>query len=369
MIKGFATSEGTARYRKRFEKQFAADFYRVSRDLYWSSLGLGTYLGNSDASTDDLYAQAIASAFESGINVFDTAINYRFQRSERVLGKVLNQLIGEGKINRDEIVLCSKGGFFPFEGAMPANPGEWIKTHYIDTKLIRAEDVVAGCHSMHPRYLENQLNQSLKNLGVETLDVYYLHNPETQLEEVDDKEFKNRIRHAFEFFERAIAEGKIRAYGVATWSGFRQSPDAQDYLGLEDLVMLAREVAGPNHHFKYVQLPFNIAMPEAWIMANQRYGASVLPLLRMAPHLDMTVVASGSLLQGKLSKGLPQFVMDHFKECQTPAQANLTFSRSVQGLTTSLVGMKSTAHVFENLQSGRIKASTEEQLITLFSKK
>lgn len=369
MSTGFATSEGTARYRARFQDKFAPDFYRVSRDLYWSALGLGTYLGNSDSATDDLYAASIQAAVESGINVLDTAVNYRFQLSERVLGKVLNSLIMAGKLKRDEIVLCSKGGFFPFDGAMPANPGEWIKTNFIDTKLIRADDVVAGCHSMHPRYLENQLNQSLKNLGVETLDVYYLHNPETQLEEVDAKEFKNRVRHAFEFFERAIAEGKIRAYGTATWSGFRQSPDAQDYLGLEEMVMLAREVAGPNHHFKYVQLPFNIAMPEAWIMANQRYGATVLPLLRMAPHLDMTVVASGSLLQGRLSKGLPQFVLDHFKDCQTTAQVNLAFSRSVQGLTTALVGMKSTAHVFENLQSGRIKASTEEQLITLFSKK
>ena len=369
MISGFATSEGTARYRARFQDKFASDFYRVSRDLYWSSLGLGTYLGNSDSATDDLYAQSIQAAVESGINVLDTAVNYRFQLSERVLGKVLNQLIAAGKIKRDEVILCSKGGFFPFDGAMPENPGEWIKTNFIDTKLIRAEDVVAGCHSMHPRYLENQLNQSLKNLGVETLDVYYLHNPETQLEEVDAKEFKNRVRHAFEFFERAIAEGKIRAYGTATWSGYRQPPEAQDYLSLEETVMLAREVAGPNHHFKYVQLPFNIAMPEAWIMANQRYGATTLPLLKMAPHLDMTVVASGSLLQGRLSKGLPQFVLDHFKDCQTTAQVNLAFSRSVQGLTTALVGMKSTAHVFENLQSGRIKASTEEELITLFSKK
>ncbi len=368
MITGFATSEGTARYRKRFEAQFAADFFRVSRDLYWSSIGLGTYLGRPDSATDAAYTAAIKLALESGINVLDTAINYRFQLSERAMGRAIEEAIAEKKISRDEMIVCTKGGFFSFDGAAPDNPGDWIKKNFIETKIIRAEDVAAGCHCMHPRYLENQLNQSLANLQIETIDVYYVHNPETQLEEVDPKEFKNRLRHAFEFLERAVAEGKIRAYGTATWNGYRQAPEAQDYLSLEEMVLIAREVAGPNHHFKYAQLPFNVAMPEAWIVANQRYGATELPLLKMANHVGVSVVASGSLLQGKLVEKLPPLLMEHFKACKTPAQVNLAFSRSVQGLTTALVGMKSTAHVAENLQAGKISASTEEALITLFSK-
>ncbi len=369
MINGFATSEGTARYRKRFADQFAPDFFRVSRDLYWSGMGIGTYLGNPDAATDEAYIAAIQLALESGINVLDTAINYRFQLSERAMGRAIQCQIGAGKVSRDEIIVCTKGGFFSFDGALPENPGAWVKKNFIDTKLIRAEDVAAGCHSMHPRYLENQLNQSLANLQLETIDVYYLHNPETQLEEVEPKEFKNRLRHAFEFLERAVAESKIRAYGTATWNGYRQAPDAQDYLSLEEMVLLAREVAGPNHHFKYTQLPFNVALPEAWVVANQRYGASELPLLKMANHVGVSVIASGSLLQGKLVEKLPPLLMEHFKGCKTPAQVNLAFSRSVQGLTTALVGMKSTAHVIENLQSAKVPASTEEELIALFSRK
>ena len=367
MIQGYATSEGTARYRARFQDQFAADFFRVSRDLHWSGIGIGTYLGDADSPTDEAYFNAIQSTLESGINVLDTAINYRFQLSERVMGRALQALIASKKVSRDEVIVCTKGGFFSFDGALPQNPGEWIKKKFIDTQLIRAEDVAAGCHSMHPRYLENQLNQSLANLGLETIDVYYLHNPETQLEEVDPKEFKNRLRHAFEFFERAVGEGKIRAYGTATWNGYRQPPDAQDYLSLEEMVLLAREVAGPNHHFKYAQLPFNVALPEAWVLANQRYGASELPLLKMANHVDVSVITSGSLLQGKLAKGLPDFLMNHFKDCQSPAQVNLAFARSMPGLTTALVGMKNSAHIEQNLQAGKVQASTEEQLINLFS--
>ncbi len=368
MINGFATSEGTARYRKRFEKQFASDFFRVSHDLYFSGIGLGTYLGQPDAATDEAYSKAIQLALQSGINVLDTATNYRFQRSERSMGQAIQAQIQSKQVSRDEFIVCTKGGFFSFDGATPENPGAWIRENFIDTKVIRAEDVAAGCHCLHPRYLESQLNQSLQNLQLETIDVYYLHNPEMQLEEVDEKEFKNRLRHAFEFLERSVAEGKIRAYGAATWNGYRQAPDAQDYLALEEMVLLAREVAGPNHHFKYVQLPFNVAMPEAWIVANQRYGASEVPLLKMANRLDVSVISSGSLLQGKLVEKMPPLLMEHFKDCQTPAQVNLAFSRSVAGLTTALVGMKSTTHVTENLHAGKVPASTEEALIALFSK-
>ncbi len=369
MIQGFATSEGTARYRARFQNQFSPQFFRVSRDLHWSGIGIGTYLGAPTPTADESYAIAVKQALESGINVLDTAINYRFQLSERMLGRVIQEMITAKKINRDEIIVCTKGGFFSFDGAMPENGAEWIRQNFIQPGMIRPEDVVAGCHSMHPRYLEHQLNQSLSNLKLATIDVYYIHNPEIQLEELELQEFKNRLRHAFEFLERAVADGKIRAYGAATWSGFRQNPESEENLSLEEMVILAREVAGPNHHFKHVQLPFNIAMPEAWVLANQRYGAAQLPLLKMAGALDVTVAASGSLLQGKLTKGLPDFIMEHFKDCKTPAQVNLAFSQSVSGLTTALVGMKNPEHVSENLHAGKINPSTEEQLITLFSRK
>jgi len=369
MIQGFATSDGTARYRARFQKQFSSQFYRVSRDLHWSGIGAGTYLGAPTTVVDEAYASAVTQALESGINVLDTAINYRFQLSERMLGRVIQESVAAGKIKRDEIIVCTKGGFFSFDGAMPENGAQWIKQNFIDIGMIRQEDVIAGCHCMHPHYLEHQLNQSLANLRLETIDVYYIHNPEIQLEELEPQEFRNRLRHAFEVLERAVADGKIRAYGAATWAGFRQAPDASELLSLEEMVILAREVAGPNHHFKHVQLPFNIAMPEAWVLANQRYGAAELPLLKMANNLDITVAASGSLLQGKLTQGLPDFISEYFKECKTPAQVNLAFSQSVAGLTTALVGMKTAEHVTENIQAGKIQPSTEEQLIALFSKK
>ena len=88
-LAGYATLEGTAAYRQRFARTCAAGHFRSSAELWLSSIGLGTYLGDADERTDALYAAAITRAVEMGCNVLDTAINYRHQRSERVIGRVL----------------------------------------------------------------------------------------------------------------------------------------------------------------------------------------------------------------------------------------------------------------------------------------
>ena len=95
------------------------------------------------------------------------------------------------------------------------------KETLVKTGLVRPEEVVAGCHVMSPRYLENQIEASRSNLGVETIDLYYLHNPETQLAEVTRQEFFRRLKAAFEALEKAVATERIRAYGTATWNAYR----------------------------------------------------------------------------------------------------------------------------------------------------
>ena len=85
-LPGYATPSGTEWYRKRFAKSVAPEHFRQSQNLWLSSIGLGTYLGNYDAETDQLYHRAVVHAVQSGCNVIDSAINYRFQRSERAIG-------------------------------------------------------------------------------------------------------------------------------------------------------------------------------------------------------------------------------------------------------------------------------------------
>src|SRR5262249_61479703 len=84
MSGGPAPPEGPARYAQRFASTVAADNYRrLDSAGYLSSLGLGTYLGREDAATDSLYRRAIGQALQRGLNLIDTAVNSRHQRTER----------------------------------------------------------------------------------------------------------------------------------------------------------------------------------------------------------------------------------------------------------------------------------------------
>ena len=109
-LPGSATLEGTTRYRERF-KDAASNHFRRQRDLLLSSLGIGTYLGNADEATDARYTAAVTRAAQLGANVIDTAANYRFQRSERSIGAALESLIGSEGFAREELFICTKGGY------------------------------------------------------------------------------------------------------------------------------------------------------------------------------------------------------------------------------------------------------------------
>ena len=204
-----ATKEGTTRYTQRFAGRAANGHFRETQRMELSSLGIGTYLGQPDERTDAAYAAAIVAAVENGINVIDSAINYRFQRSERSIGAALQQLATKG-FSREEIVLCTKGGYLTPDGSMPADPNQYFFHEYIQPGIFHAKDLAAGSHCMTPKFLKDQLGRSLKNLGVECVDGYYLHNPETQLSEIAKPEFLQRVRTAFEFLESAVEAGEIR---------------------------------------------------------------------------------------------------------------------------------------------------------------
>src|SRR5712691_4118283 len=250
----FATPDGTKKYAARFALRAVKGHFREQHGLLLSSLGAGTYLGEADARTDQAYTEAIVAAVEAGANVIDSAINYRFQRSERSAGVALEELARRG-FTREELVICTKGGFLTPDGDMPADASEYFNREYVATEILREGDVAAGCHSMAPRFIADQLERSRRNLGVETIDVYYLHNPETQLGEVPREMFNSRVRAAFEFLESAVAAAKIHFYGMATWNAFRQPENSPDYLSLATMESLARDVAGGSHHFRFVQLP------------------------------------------------------------------------------------------------------------------
>jgi aryl-alcohol dehydrogenase-like predicted oxidoreductase len=367
LIPGSATSQGTTRYAARLAGRVAPGHFGDLEGLAVSTVGIGTYLGREDAETDVAYQDALVRALELGINTIDTAVNYRHQRSERAIRTALAAAFGRGLARRDEVVVATKGGYIPFDGAVPRDPRAWFTQTYLDTGIIGPADVVGGIHCIAPRYLADQIERSRVNLGLETLDVYYVHNPESQLEEVDRPEFRTRIRAAFDTLEQAVREGKLRRYGTATWNGYRDDPGSPGYLSLEELVGAARDAGGADHHFKVVQLPYNLAMPEAFVRANQSVGGALVPLAEAARRLGVYVMASASILQGQLARGLPPMVATVLPGLATDAQRALQFVRSTPGIGTALVGMKSAAHVEENARVAAVPPQPWAEFQRFFS--
>jgi aryl-alcohol dehydrogenase-like predicted oxidoreductase len=368
-LEGFATAEGTALYRERFAGTAAGGHFRSEQGLWLSSIGVGTYLGGWDEETDRSYADAIVRAVELGSNVIDTAANYRFQRSERSVGEALRRLTSND-FAREELLVCTKGGYIPFDSRPPAGQAgvrEYVEETFVKTGVAELSDIAAGSHCMTPKYLAHQLAQSLRNMNLETVDVYYVHNPETQLQVVSRDEFERRLRAAFEQLERERAEGRLRFYGAATWNGFRVQAGARGHHSIERMFRLAREAGGDSHGFRFVQLPFNLAMPEALVSDNQPYEGAQVSLLEAAKALGVTVVASASILQGKVAKDLPEHVREPMGSLQTDAQTAIQFTRSTPGVTTALVGMSSREHVEENLQLARVPVASPEDYARLFT--
>jgi aryl-alcohol dehydrogenase-like predicted oxidoreductase len=253
-------------------------------------------------------------------------------------------------------VICSKAGYIPLELTPPATREEYrkyVREHFLDPQILHPDDIVAGGHSLAPRFLKYCLAKSRQNLGVRTIDVYYVHNPGQQLGGVSRPELLARLRTAFAALEEAVVRGEIGVYGCATWDELRVSPDAKGHVALEDVVSIARDVAGDNHHCRAIQMPINVAMTEAVRLATQPLGGTLVPALVAAQELGLTAFASAPLLQARLVSGLPAELREAFPGCTTDAQRALSFVRTLPGVTAALVGMRTPEHVDENLASAR----------------
>jgi aryl-alcohol dehydrogenase-like predicted oxidoreductase len=374
MLRGHATAEATARYRDCFPQLRDAGHFRHPEHvpgagkLWLSSVGLGTYLGEPDDAADQAYTEAIATGLRSGINVLDTAINYRHQRSERNIGAALTQLNDAGELQRDQVLVCTKAGYLSFDGCVPPDPRAYFMREYIEPGILDPEQLAGGMHCMAPAYLENQIERSRRNLGLETIDLFYVHNPETQLADVSREVFHQRLKAAFAMLEGQVKAGKLRYYGTATWNAFRVDESSHEYINLFEIVELARQASGEHHHFRFVQLPFNLAMPEAYGLLNQGLGTEKMSLLSAAGRLGIAVMGSATLYQARLTHGLPDFIGNILK-MQSDAENAIQFSRSTPGLTTSLVGMGHKEHVTSNVKPAQIPPTPPQEWNKLFTQR
>lgn len=367
--KGRATPEGTRRFAARFP-ELPGHFRRPDR-LYLSSIGMGTKPGSASGADDLLYRTAVPHALERGVNVFDTALSYRMMSSERALGASLGRAFDEGKVERDEVYVISKGGYLTVDPHSPLIAGDgrrYLVDTYIRSGLVDPEGIANGVHSLDPLFLADQIERSRSNLGLATLDLYCVQEPELQLLTGGPNEFRTLLVGVIETLEEAVARGAIAAYGLSTWSGLLTSHLDRGHLSIVDLFQLALEVGGPDNHLCAVQLPYNLAMCEAQGLKTQigpeGYGAALETLM----DTGTTVFATVPLAQGRAVRGLPEFVREAFPGLRTDAQRCLQFARSAPGVTTALVGMRQTEHVEENLATAEIEPAPPEVIEALFER-
>ena len=145
-----------------------------------SRIGLGTWaIGGSEWGdvTDDDGVATCLSIFDHGINLVDTAPIYGHGRAEEIVGKAIRE---HGK--RDDFYIATKAGL------------DW-----------RDDGVFANSD---PSRLRQELEDSLTRLGIEYIDLYQIHWPDTALP------IETAATELLKFYE----EGKIRAIGVSNFS-------------------------------------------------------------------------------------------------------------------------------------------------------
>ena len=363
-----ATHAGTDRYRERFADGLSGGYFGTLDGVTLSSVGIGTYLGDPTDAEDERYRDALVTAVESGINVIDTAINYRCQRSERVVGRAIE----ESAVDRDEVFVATKGGYIPFDTNPPGHVEGYVDANFVETGLVDPEDLGEGLHCMTPEFIDHQLDRSLSNLGTGTIDCYYVHNPEAQLPVRSREAVYDQLEATFARLESRVAAGDIERYGLATWAAFRVAADDPSFLSLWEVLDRARAAAdaagNDDHHFRAIQLPFNPLMAEAFTVRSHetRDGVEIPNVLSVARANDVGVFTSASLGEGEVfERGIPEDVEIWF-EGDTDAQKAINFARSAPGVTCALVGSRRPAHVVENADAGTFDRMGDEAFDVVF---
>jgi aryl-alcohol dehydrogenase-like predicted oxidoreductase len=356
LIPGHATPDGTSRFAEWAvaEKGVDPSHFREFCGLRLSSLGMGTYLGDVDVGTDGLVEEAVVGSVSSGaVNVLDTAVNYRLQRAERSVGRAVARLAGGGGAQggREALLVCTKNGYLTSDGELAKDFWSYVHEEFVKPGKLKPEEIAGEAHSMAIPFLREQLRRSLANLGLECVDVLYLHNAaESWLAEIGFRRFMERLSEVFALYEEERKRGRVLYYGMASWSCFRVKKGEPEHLNLDDVVDAAREVGGEGHGFRFLQLPFNVAMSEALTQKSQRIADEPLTTFEAAERLGVGVFTSVPLSQARLLTHTRVPPLEGSK-----ALSLLQFARSAHpAVLAPLIGQKAPEHVKENISIARI---------------
>ncbi len=274
MVDGRATPQNTLDWAEAHGEIAFADLGRTGLSI--SQAGFGCYRINSGSSG---HAAALAHALSAGINLIDTSTNYADGGSEELVGQVLAHLIEEGTLQREAVAVASKAGYL--QGGNYDLSQERKRQGRPFPDLVPYAEGLEHC--IHPEFLSDQLTRSLDRLGLATLDVFLLHNPEYFLgwaqrtgqdAAAAQAEYYRRIDCAFRHLEDEVARGRIGWYGISSNTFPSEVSDPQ-FTCLERIWEIAEAIRS-GHHFAVVQLPMNVFEPGAAVHLNQGAKETVL---------------------------------------------------------------------------------------------
>ncbi|MFD3157719.1 aldo/keto reductase [Haloimpatiens sp. FM7330] len=336
-IKEFANLKDTKKF---FHKhKLNKSIIRKTPWFYSLPIAVGTYLGETNEKVSKLYKEAIEFALQNGMNFIDSAIVYRDMLSERDIGKVLKKLINKKIVKRSEIIISTKGGIIPGDYDLGLSYEQYldelVKQNII--KVEEYEEVKRREHTLSNKFFQFCINKSRENLGIKTIDIHYIHNPEMSKVEMEESEFYKKIENLFNFYEDQVERGNIRFYGMATWFAFSKNPSDKMYISLEKIVDIAKIVAGTKNHFKFVQMPYNIKFNDAVSKKTQLVEGKLMNAVDAANELGIYVTNSASLAQSK-----------EYDNKLTPEDF-LSYVINTKGIFCSMVGTKKVEHIKKNL--------------------
>ena len=364
-ITGHATSQATQDFADRMNAHnpsFEANAYRrlIGTDLITSKIGYGTYRVHDQNET---HTETLETAIEAGCNLIDTSSNYTDGGSETLIGNVLQKMISANKIKREDIILVSKVGYMQGQNLEQAQQREAS-----DNPWEEVVKYMEGCwHCIHPDFLIDQWTRSTDRLGLETIDVYLLHNPEYFLSDAKNRSsqatswdvirdtFYDRVYRAFVQMEQFVADGKIRYYGISS-NTFPSSQTDFEHVSLNrvyEAAAKAAETVYGDHavsHFKVIQLPYNLLESEALTEANNEIDGTRITVLDAAKSLGLGVLVNRPLNAFKDNRMARLAQYEHRPNADYPQMMSMAEGTLIQ-IETRLEDTLKSWGIFESVQN------------------
>jgi hypothetical protein len=292
-LAGAASAEGTSGYARRVPHLGPGQVPFGATGLVCSRIGFGGY--RVDDETPE-HRSALEHALRGGCNLVDTSTNYTDGSSERLIGAAIADLVRDGALTREQVVVVTKVGYVQGENLRLAEEREGAGAPF--PEMVKYADGV--WHDIHPEFLRDQIGRSLARLGLGTVDVCLLHNPEYYLTDAHERshgtlerrreEFYRRLTEAFRHLEAEVAQGRVGAYGVSSNTCTRPAGDPE-FTSLARMLEAARAAGGESHHFRVLQLPLNLF--EAGAVLEKNHGEETV--LDLATRHRIAVLANRPL--------------------------------------------------------------------------